>query len=475
MRFLSLLLLVPIVSVAQAPVPPPGRPYLFVLDLQGTALDEFPSSVKALSGVMTVVDKNGQHMLKASSPSEFLITLPQVLPADFTIELDVIPKSCCAPDDIMLEGTPTMNRGPASAQLTWQPERLSAVGGGEMYQAAMPADLAAATPGNLTRLVWEFSGPTIKHYTNGRRLYTLEKQFARGRVLRVWLGGADDADNALYLASFRIGLGAASPSVIAGAEGSGVDRSTAPAAPASDPAISSQSQGQVGSANRVVSNVAVTVGTGGPLVTWDRVGGASSYTVKRSKIDDATCCNGTSPALSGPPWQDGPLPVAGTYVFQVTATTPAGLATGQAQFVQFKSAGGQIATVAPAPGPPAPSPPSNPAVNSGISGVSSGGATPNSAIKKFLPTPPRVITLSGYAAAGIWGQAVPRTVELPGFVATGGFASIAPHNLAISAATSPTVAPRTVVLTGFAASGSFPTVGPRIVTLVGWSAIGANP
>src|ERR1043165_5910460 len=131
--------------------PPPGRPYLFVLDLQGTALDEFPSSVKALSGVMTVVDKSGQHMLKASSPSEFLITLPQVLPADFTIELDVIPKGCCAPDDIMLEGAPTMNRGPASAQLTWQPERLSAVGGGEMYQAAMPADLAAATPGTLTR------------------------------------------------------------------------------------------------------------------------------------------------------------------------------------------------------------------------------------------------------------------------------------------------------------------------------------
>ena len=178
---------------------------IFTLDLSGTSLDEFPAAVKALNGVMTVVDKNGQHMLRASSPSEFLITLPQVLPADFTVVLDFIPKGCCAPDDIMLEGTPTMNRGAASTQLTWHPERISAVGGGgEMYQSTMPADLAASTPGNLTQVVVEFSGPTVKLYTNGRRLYTLDKQFARGRVLRVWLGGQDEGLNAVYLAGLRI-------------------------------------------------------------------------------------------------------------------------------------------------------------------------------------------------------------------------------------------------------------------------------
>ena len=183
-------------------------PDLFVLDLASTALDEFPGSVKALNGVMTVVDKNGRHMLRASSPSEFLITLSQALPQDFTIELEFIPKGCCAPDDIMLEGTPTMNRGSASAQLTWHPERISVVGGSpDMYQSAMPADLAASTPGNLTQMVVEFSGATIQLYTNGRRLYTLDKQFARGRVLRVWLGGADDGLNAVYLAALRIAAG----------------------------------------------------------------------------------------------------------------------------------------------------------------------------------------------------------------------------------------------------------------------------
>jgi hypothetical protein len=206
--------LAPAHLVAQPAIQRPG-PYLFVLDLQGTALDEFPSAVKALNGVMTVVDKGGQHMLMASSPSELLITLPQALPAVFTIEADLVPKACCNPDDFMVEGTPTRNRGIASAELTWHPERISAVGGGgDMYQSAVPADIAAAAPGNLTRLVIEVNGATIKLWTNGRRLYTLDKQFVRGRVLRVWLGG-ESATNPMYLAGLRVGTGPAAPGVIA--------------------------------------------------------------------------------------------------------------------------------------------------------------------------------------------------------------------------------------------------------------------
>jgi len=199
-----------------AAAPLPGQSPLFVLDVQGTALDEFPSAVKALKGTMTTVDKNGQRMLRASSPSEFLITLPQNLPAAFTVIVDLIPKACCNPEDIMLEGTPARNRGVASAELTWHPAHIMAVGGGgDMYQSDMPADLAASTPGNLTQLIWEFKGSTITLYTNGRRMYTLDKQFVRGRVLRVWLGGADEGLNAMHLASLSILDGAVAAGVIA--------------------------------------------------------------------------------------------------------------------------------------------------------------------------------------------------------------------------------------------------------------------
>src|SRR5258706_15331888 len=90
----------------------------------------------------------------------------------------------------MLEGTATRNRGVASAELTWHSAHIMAVGGGgEVYQSDMPAGLPASTPGDLTQLGLEFLGSTIKLDTNGRRMYTLDKQFARGRGLGGGLGG----------------------------------------------------------------------------------------------------------------------------------------------------------------------------------------------------------------------------------------------------------------------------------------------
>ena len=40
---------------------------------------------------MEVVEKDGQRMLRASAASEFLITLPERLPARFTLEFDPTP------------------------------------------------------------------------------------------------------------------------------------------------------------------------------------------------------------------------------------------------------------------------------------------------------------------------------------------------------------------------------------------------
>lgn len=278
-------------------------PFLFVLDLAGTPLDEFPNGVKALNGTMTVVDKDGQRMLRASSPSEFLITLSQALPADFTVEVDLIPKSCCNPDDFMLEGTPTMNRGVASVQLTWHPARLRALGGGgEMYQSDMPADLAASTPGNLTQLVATFSGTTIKLYTNGRRMYTLDKQFVRGRVLRVGLGGQDEGAQAVFLAGLRVA-----------------------------PGISS------GSAATQHSSLGAG-GSGGQL---QRVGGGPATAAPTTASSSAamTAASTTSAAFVGPPVGAGPAPPA----VQQPAGTPGSMRLDKTSFGMVLLEGGSTA------------------------------------------------------------------------------------------------------------------------------------
>ena len=185
----------------------PGPRTLFDLNLAAESLGAFPASLRSLRGTMTVVDKDGVRMLRASNVSEFLVTLPEFLPDSFTVELDLVPKKCCNPEDLALEGTRRINQGVASARIQWDSDgQLIIVGGGEMYQSPMPEALSATLPGALTQVAVSFEGGTVKLYTNGRRLYTQsDRAFVRGRVLRVFLGGQDDKDYAVHLARLRVG------------------------------------------------------------------------------------------------------------------------------------------------------------------------------------------------------------------------------------------------------------------------------
>jgi len=368
----------------------PAGPALFVLDLRGTPPGDAPASLRLLKGNLEVVLQGGVPMLRATTPSEFLITLPQVLPSDFTLEFDLVPKAGSNPQDLSFEGTSTINQGAASAHLLWHATGYLSVigGGGDNYETPMPEDLKASLPGALTHVVAVIQGNTVKLYTNGRRHYTLDKRFARGRVLRVFLGAQDDATEAVYLAGLRITAGSAG--VIAAnptpPPGQPIPAPTPPTLPPAPPATT-QTQAASGGGNRVVPNVAVAQGAGGPVVTWGFLGGVSSYTVKRWMVNNATCCNNASPTLSGPPWQDTPLAVAGTYVYEVTASTPGWVASGQAQFIQFKTAG-QIATVTP-PAPPAGSlPAARPSATAG------GVTRPGTATSPSL-APPTSLIVSG--------------------------------------------------------------------------------
>jgi hypothetical protein len=185
---------------SQGPVPlAPGKT-LFQLDLSGTPIGEFPKSVRQLSGQMTVVSLGGKLMLKATANSEFLVTLPQLLPADFTIEFDIVPKAGGPQQDLSFEGTSKIDQGTGSAHILWNAtgELVVVGGGGEGYDSPMPDELKATLPGVLTHVVADFQGNTVKLYTNGRRHYTLNKNFTRGRYLRVFLGGQDDATLAVH-------------------------------------------------------------------------------------------------------------------------------------------------------------------------------------------------------------------------------------------------------------------------------------
>src|SRR5687767_12895451 len=184
----------------------PGARTILSLDFGGTPVGDFPKGLRLLQGNLEVVVKDGMHMLRASSPSEFVVQLPEALPTNFSLEFDLIPKACCNPIDLMVEGVISGSRSSVSAQLEWHPVHFAVVGGNsQSFQMDMPAAVAATLPSTLTRVAISFEDETIKMYTNGRRLYTLsERKFVRGRVLRISLGGTDDDRYAVYLASVRI-------------------------------------------------------------------------------------------------------------------------------------------------------------------------------------------------------------------------------------------------------------------------------
>jgi dihydrofolate reductase len=179
---------------------------LYNLDLTGVPLGEAPPGLKILSGDLTLVMKDGARMLRASKTTELLVLLPEYLPQNFSVEFDLVPKGCCNPEDLAFEGTRRMNQGVESARIAWDSDGyLRVVGGGELYQAPMPEELSTTLPGTLTHVAVSFEGGTVKLYTNGTRLYTLaDRRFVRGKVLRVFLGGQDDAKQAVYLAALRV-------------------------------------------------------------------------------------------------------------------------------------------------------------------------------------------------------------------------------------------------------------------------------
>jgi len=420
---------------AQAGSPPAGQA-LFTLDF-GQLVGDFPKGLKPLTGSLEVVTKDGVPMLRASSVSEFLITLPQVLPPAFTVEFVLIPKQCCNPEDLGFEGTATMNRGTASAQVLWSRERLAVIGGGEMYQGAMPAALAGTLPGQLSTVVVTFDSTEVKLYTNGQRLFTLaDRRFMRGRVLRVFLGGQDEGDQAVYLAGLRITAGATAPMVLA-----------------------SQQSGSRGSLTSAGSTIR-PAGTG-TIATPTAAPPASTAVVSRGPVLTPQSSGRTSGALSGasapPAPADAPMPARTITIQGFAATgTFAGLPSRTISLSGFDAVG-TFTGLAPR-------------------AIALGGF---SATGTFAALSPRSVSLPGFTAAGIFTALAPRTVSLSGFTATGTFTALNPRTVSLAGFTAtgtfPTLAPRTIAVAGFSAMGVFTTLAPRTVVLSGWTAVGVNP
>ena len=370
--------LLPSLALAQQGFLPGGTEIFAVSFAAGSGL---PPGVSVSTGVAEVVSTYGTRMLRAASPTEVLLQLPQTLPKDFTLELELVPKACCNPHDLSVEGTATINQGPASAHILWDSDgTLSVIGGGEAYSTAMPDDLKASLPGSLTQVGISMQDGTLRVYTNGRRMFTLQgRRFSRGRVLRVFLGGQDAGPQAVHLARVRVATGPpatviatatptaapvagiAAPAPVA-APAVAAEPAPAPAPALSEPVIREPVPAAAGEVTATGLAPVVRMGEAGPIVSWSAGPPGSTYSVSRIKREDPDCCANRSSAdqpIVGTSWQDAPLPSEGTYIYTVTAAGTFGTMSGTQSYAWTRPApvealASDRPTEAPAPMPATP-------------------------------------------------------------------------------------------------------------------------
>ena len=278
----------------------PGAQVLFSTDFSGDKVGDFPSGLEFKTGALEVGVWQGKPALKASSPSSFLIPLAAPLPAQFTVELGVVNRNTkqVGAHTVKIYGgrVPLSDFATGATRVNVGTVFWEVTGGGVDAQAPMPDGTSDNCVGQLMEVRLSVDGQKLKAYADGRRLASLPNaQFLRANGLIIALEGRDDAQNAVYLTSIRVGGGTgsapvttvaataapapASPTPTTTGSGAVAAATTAKAAPVAQPV--SAKTGIAGSTPLTAPTgvSAEYVGAGRFAIAWSPVPGAAEYEV----------------------------------------------------------------------------------------------------------------------------------------------------------------------------------------------------
>jgi len=186
----------------------PGARTIFFTDFAEDQVGNFPKRLTFKTGQMEVVELDGgQRALKASSPSELVIPLPEALPQKFTVELDVINRNSrgVAANTFEITGGGALNDGKYT-EIGWGHNGFSVSGGGvqAMDVMAKEADKEryVGHPASF-RILGD--GQALKLYADEKRIANIPNGgFQRGRTLVLYLQGRDDEKEAVYVTRIRV-------------------------------------------------------------------------------------------------------------------------------------------------------------------------------------------------------------------------------------------------------------------------------
>lgn len=187
----------------------PGNRVIFYTDFSEDRVGNFARGLKHTGGSLEVVERDGVKVLRSTSRSTLLIPVGKQLPQRFTLEIDVIapPVATAGYDLIAFEGGATLDRGDASAEVNWTPAGTLIIGAGKSGQsdAKIPEAMQSRLRGEVAHLRVLMDSAYFKMYTNERRMYNMpELKFKRDSVIRLFVKGSEEDNQAVYITSIRV-------------------------------------------------------------------------------------------------------------------------------------------------------------------------------------------------------------------------------------------------------------------------------
>lgn len=186
----------------------PGQRTIFFTDFTEDAVGNFPQRLEFKTGGMEIVEfEGGQRALKATTSSDFIIPLPEILPDKFTIEMDVInrdSRGVAANTFEIAGGREALNRGQFS-EVGWGHLGVEVSGG--PVQTSVPANdqevqRYVGKPASF-RILGD--GKYLKLYADEKRVANIPNAlFKRDKALFVRLQARDDDKNAVYVTRIRV-------------------------------------------------------------------------------------------------------------------------------------------------------------------------------------------------------------------------------------------------------------------------------
>jgi outer membrane protein OmpA-like peptidoglycan-associated protein len=186
----------------------PGQRTLFYADFTEDQVGNFPQRLEYKTGSMEIVEyEGGQRALKASSTSDLIIPLPEVLPERFTIELDVVNRNSrgVASNTFEIAGGRDGLSQDKYNEIGWGHNGLSVTGGPVQTEVGAKDEDIQRYVGKPASFRILGDGKYLKLYADEKRIANIPNaDFRRDKALFLRLEARDDQDQAVYVTRIRV-------------------------------------------------------------------------------------------------------------------------------------------------------------------------------------------------------------------------------------------------------------------------------